>query len=293
MAASSLSYEATAGDRLGFAVFFAAALHATLLLGISFDREQRAPSKQTMEVTLAHFDDKVAPKEADFLAQANQEGSGDLEEKAELMSPEKAEFRDTVVRETARLEPETPPAVEQRSATRETVVTQNQQARLAPDQAQELKEAPETVKTKPSLMQRSLEIASLEAKYSEQRQAYAKRPRVTRLTAASTMRTVDAYYSQQWHEKVEQVGNLNYPEQARVNQVYGNLRLLVGINSDGTLREVTVLQSSGHKLLDDAAIHIVRLAAPYAPFPEELRKETDVVEIIRTWKFQQRGFTSE
>lgn len=293
MATSSTSSAVTAADRLGFTLFFAAALHATLILGIGFEAETRRPARQTMEVTLAQYDDKIKPKDADFLAQANQEGSGDLDEKKELKSPEKAEFVDPEVRETLQVQPQEATVKEQKSVNNELVVTRNQRARVVSDQPREPQEAAEARTAQPSLMQRSLEIASLEAKYSEQRQAYAKRPRVARLTAASTMRTVDAFYNQQWQEKVERIGNINYPEEARINRIYGSLRLLVAINANGTLREVTILQSSGHKILDDAAIRIVRLAAPYAPFPEELRKETDVVEIIRTWKFERHGLYSE
>lgn len=292
MAESSTSIEVNPRDRLGFALFLAAALHATVILGLVFEPEERAPTRQTLEVTLAQFDDLEEPEDADFLAQANQQGSGEQAEKAELKSPEKAEFPDTEVREIARVEPQVSKPVEAEAPPRQVVTTKAPKA-PALTESPEPKPATELDLPKPSLLQSSLEIASLEARLSEQRQAYAKRPRVTRLTAASTKRTVDAYYHQQWHERVERIGNLNYPEEARINRIYGSLRLLVAINSNGTLREVTVLQSSGHKVLDDAAIQIVRLAAPYAPFPEELRKETDVVEIIRTWRFQPKGFVGE
>ena len=88
------------------------------------------------------------------------------------------------------------------------------------------------------------------------------------------------------------VGNLNYPGEARRRNLYGELRLLVSITPDGALQEVSVLESSGHKILDDAALRIVRLAAPFAPFPEEMRKSTDVLEIIRTWQFRKGTYTS-
>ena len=91
---------------------------------------------------------------------------------------------------------------------------------------------------------------------------------------------------------METVGNLNYPEEARREQLYGSLRLMVSITPDGGLKEVRILDSSGFKVLDDAAIRIVRQAAPFAPFPEEMRQSTDVLEIIRTWQFRKNHYSS-
>ena len=94
-----------------------------------------------------------------------------------------------------------------------------------------------------------------------------------------------------WRAKVERVGNLNYPEEARRRKLAGQLVLDVALNPDGKINQITIRRSSGHKVLDDAAIRIVELAAPYAPFPEEIRAETDVLHITRTWQFlDQRVF---
>ncbi|KKM90632.1 hypothetical protein LCGC14_1236610, partial [marine sediment metagenome] len=135
-------------------------------------------------------------------------------------------------------------------------------------------------------------IASLEARFDAQKQAYARKPRVMRVTAASTLKSTNAWYVQNWVSKVTRVGNINYPTEARRAGVYGTLRMLVSMQKDGTIKEVVILHSSGSTLLDDAAIRIVRLAAPFAPFPDDMRKEVDELEIIRTWSFQQRGLTS-
>ena len=113
-----------------------------------------------------------------------------------------------------------------------------------------------------------------------------------RVTAASTLKSTNAWYVQNWVSKVTRVGNINYPTEARRAGVYGTLRMLVSMQKDGTIKEVAILQSSGSTLLDDAAIRIVRMAAPFAPFPDEMRKDVDELEIIRTWSFQQRGLTS-
>jgi protein TonB len=245
-----------------------------------------------MEITLSQFDDKEKPEEADYLAQTNQQGSGEEAEKSELTSPTQAEMTDVQVREASPLTqqyaspiPPTPPA-------RTVVSTTAKATTKTPKIIEKERETEAPVAEKRSLLQRSLEIASLEAKLDEQQKIYSKRPRITRLTAASTMKTSDAYYMKAWLEKVERIGNLNYPEKAREQSIYGSLRLLVALYADGSVKEIRVMQSSGYKLLDDSAINIVRLAAPFSPFPEEVRKERDVLEIIRTWSFQKKGLSS-
>jgi protein TonB len=143
---------------------------------------------------------------------------------------------------------------------------------------------PRTATPEPDNPEQSNEIASLEAELAQEQQAYAKRPRIHRLSAASTMRDKGAWYKDDWRKKVERVGNLNYPEEARRQQIYGSLRLMVSINRDGSLYEVLVLESSGQPLLDQAAQRIVRLAAPFQPFSGDL-SDVDRLEIIRTWRF--------
>ena len=143
-----------------------------------------------------------------------------------------------------------------------------------------------------SLLERSLEIASLEAKLDHQRQTLTKEPRTRRLTATSTRRSSDALYMNQWLRKIESVGNLNYPAEAKKQNINGKLRLLVAVKSDGTIYKLKVLETSGHKVLDDAAKNIVRQAAPFAPFPEEMRKDAEVLEIIRTWQFGNNLFAT-
>ena len=110
--------------------------------------------------------------------------------------------------------------------------------------------------------------------------------RVRRVTGVSPETPQLSYYFEAWRRKVERVGNLNYPDAARARSLYGSLRLLVAIAPDGTLSDVRVLESSGHRILDDAALRIVRLAAPFAPFPPGMRRNTDVLEIVRTWQFR-------
>ncbi|SFX39245.1 energy transducer TonB [Marinospirillum alkaliphilum] len=136
-----------------------------------------------------------------------------------------------------------------------------------------------------SLVSRSLEVARLEAELQSRESLLSERPRVRRITSGAQMSTEEALYLRQWEARVERIGNLNYPEEARRQNLGGRLRLLVVINADGSIREAQLLTSSGHRLLDDAAIRILNLAAPFAPLPESVRAEADVLEIIRTWQF--------
>tara|TARA_B110000967_G_scaffold209809_1_gene267785 strand:+ start:478 stop:1374 length:897 start_codon:yes stop_codon:yes gene_type:complete len=278
------------GDRLSFTLFLAVALHAALILGVTFTYVTSKPSTHTMEVTLAHQRAKLTPEKADFLAQLNQVGSGALEEKALMSAPTEAQFQDAEIRETSLDIPQNKSykpveqkqtAITTKAITDQTFTVDNAATETAPQRAE--------FENRKSLQTRSLEIASLEARIDRQRQVYAKRPRIKRLTSLSTAASSDAFYLNSWRRKIESVGNLNYPQEARKNKLYGSLRLVVAILPDGSLKEVEILESSGHTVLDDAAVRIVRLSAPYAPFPDELRQSTDVLEIIRTWQFRKNS----
>ena len=278
------------GDRLSFTVFLAVALHAALILGVTFTYVTSKPSTHTMEVTLAQQRAKRRPENADFLAQINQVGSGALEEKAIMTAPTVAQFQDTEIRETNQAIPQSSSykTVEQKQTAITTTAKTDHKVTVDSDATEVIPQKAE-FKKKKSLQARALEIASLEARIDHQRQIYAKRPRIKRLTSLSTASSADAFYLNSWRRKIESIGNLNYPQKARENKLYGSLRLMVAILPDGSLKEVELLESSGHQVLDDAAVRIVRLSAPYAPFPDELRQSTDVLEIIRTWQFRKNS----
>ena len=255
-----------------------------LLLGVGFTMVEPKQISKTLEITLATFKSEKKPEKADFLAQENQEGSGTLDKKAIPKTTEVAPFQDNQVKKVT-----PPPAAKpevQEAAPKAAVTTVAPKPKKAPTKKEETK-----TEVKPSVdaptfdsSQLSSDIASLEAELAKEQQLYAKRPRIHRLSAASTMRDKGAWYKDEWRKKVERIGNLNYPDEARRKQIYGNLRLMVSINRDGSLYEVLVLESSGQPLLDQAAQRIVRLAAPFAPFTGDL-SDIDRLEIIRTWKF--------
>ena len=279
-------------DRFSFTLFMALAVHAMIVLGITFAPEPPRSSAQTMEITLSQFEDEQAPEEADFLAQTNQQGSGSEEQAEEMTTPNPAQVSQP---EEAQVQPEPPSKTEpQPMQEKQVVQTEAKSSRKVEQPKERTKpvEEPVPVREKKSLMERSLEIASLEARLDAQQQAYARKPRVMRVTAASTLKSTNAWYVQNWISKVTRVGNINYPTEARRAGIYGTLRMLVSLRKDGTIKEVAVLQSSGSTVLDDAAIRIVRMAAPFAPFPDSMGEKVDELEIIRTWSFQRRGLTS-
>ncbi|MEX6501901.1 energy transducer TonB [Pseudomonas zhanjiangensis] len=288
-AAASLPETSSAGvrpaDRLGFTLFLATALHAALILGLGFGLAEPSQISKTLEITLSTFKSEQAPKQADFLAQDNQQGSGTLEHKAAPTTTEQALFQDTQVRRITPPATPQPPAVQQQ-APKAAVATRSPQTQKTPIRREQAKPTPQAPPAPVfDSAQLSAEIASLEAQLAQDIQQYAKRPKIHRLNAASTMRDKGAWYKDEWRKKVERIGNLNYPDEARRQGIYGSLRLLVSINRDGTLYEVQVLESSGQRLLDQAALRIVRLAAPFAPFTGDLA-DIDRLEIIRTWRFE-------
>jgi protein TonB len=275
-------------DRLGFTLMIAALVHLALILGVGFTYVKPEKISQTLEITLAPFKSDTKPKDADFLAQENQQGSGTLDKKAVPKTTEIAPYQDTKINKVTP-PPAAKPVVKQ-EAPKTAVATKAQAPQKTVAKREEVK--PEEVKPEEAKKaaptfdsaQLNSEIASLEAELADEQQAYAKRPKIHRLSAASTMRDKGAWYKEDWRKKIERIGNLNYPEEARRQQIYGSLRMMVSINRDGSLYEVLVLESSGQPLLDQAAQRIVRLAAPFAPFSGDLA-DIDRLEIIRTWKF--------
>ncbi|MGY4534033.1 protein TonB [Pseudomonas sp. TE3786] len=277
-------YGVRPADRLGFTLFLAAVLHAALILGVSFTLVPPSQISKTLEITLSTFKSKETPKEADYLAQDNQQGSGTLDKKAAPKTTEQALFQDKEVKRITL--PTAPAPATKQEAPKAAVATIAPKPQKTPVKREETKPQPDARKA-PAFdsEQLSSEISGLEAELAQEQQLYAKRPKIHRLNAASTMRDKGAWYKDEWRKKVERVGNLNYPDEARRQRIYGSLRLLVSINRDGSLYEVQVLESSGQPLLDQAALKIVRLSAPFSPFSGDLA-DIDRLEIIRTWRFE-------
>lgn len=287
MAAVAERPTVTANDRMLFTLFLAVVLHALLILGVGFEFPDPRPAAAALEIVLAQSRSDKAPDKADFLAQANQEGSGELDKTALPSTDELAQFEDVQIREIQPLQQTASQKTVQEPVNRIITTRSESRQQIALDQpSPDDRKVELTKEERLAMIQRSLEIASLEAQLEEQKQLHAKRPRKRQLTSVSTQESRDAYYLHGWSKKIETVGNLNYPAEARRKKIYGNLRLMVAVRADGSVQEVRILKSSGQRVLDQAAIDIVRLAAPFAPFPPEIRKDTDILEIIRTWQFE-------
>ena len=276
----------TPADRLSFTLFLAAALHASLIFGLGFQNEKPSQGARTLEVTIAHKLSDKAPDEADFLAQANQEGSGDETEKRELTTTEMAPFDDALL-ENVQLESPSTTAPNNTITQRLTLTTQGVSKRkIATEKETPRKPKPLPKKEKESLDMLSEEIASLQAKLDDQKQAYAKRPRIRTLTSVSTKAHYEALYIDSFRREVEAIGTRNFPNRALSENKFGNVRLLVTLLPSGELKsQPQVLKSSGYAFLDEAAIRSVQLAAPFSPFTSEMKQKIDILEIIRTWKF--------
>jgi protein TonB len=270
-------------DRLGLVLLISITLHLLAVFGVTFVAPQMKKSAMatSLEVVLVNSKSSSRPVQADALAQVNLDGGGNTDAERQAKSPLPVLDR---------------PQQESEAAQKQRQVSQmEQQARLLMTQVKatqhvepipaKLKpsEAP-TEKTGSDLAMRSLEAARLEAQISRDWDAYQKKPK-RNFVGARTQEYRFARYAEDWRIKVEKVGNLNYPEEAKRQKIYGSLQLIVNIKADGSVERVEIKRSSGHKELDEAAIRIVSLAAPYAAFPEDIRKDTDILGIVRTWTF--------
>lgn len=275
-------------DRLSFTIFVASMLHAILIFGVVFSAP-RVKMPHVMEVTLAQHKSKKADKNADFLADANQQGSGSLDRAALITSPQLSRFHADTIND---IQPEEQLARREASAAehkRRLTTTAPSDFQYNNRKAQKLRqEQSELREAQLAMAWQSDEISSLEARLAAKKQAYAKRPRVRAVSTVSTRYDRDAAYVDAFRARVEAIGNKNYPQLARQKKIYGHVRLMVSLLASGQVREIKVLKSSGHAILDQAALQSVRLAAPFQPFPAAIRQDTDILQIIRTWKFAER-----
>ena len=294
------------------AIWISIAIHAVILT-IHFQPELKKlkDSLPSLDVVLVNAKTKTAPDKAELLAQANLDRGGNTEANRKMKTALPAPKEKTA---EVKLQPNS----EARSATK-SAKTKAQQAREQKrvheleKQAQELltqinstkiiesnptqnaasaepELGEEKSKTKAldraALTAAALEMDRLQAQIDKQQEEYQKRPK-KKYIGARTKEYRFALYVESWRQKVERIGNVNYPEAAKTQKLYGQLRMTVGIKADGSLESVVIDQPSNHPVLDEAAKRIVELAAPYAVFPEDIKKDTDILYITRTWTFTQ------
>jgi protein TonB len=269
-------------DRLGLTLFLAFLLHAWVIYAFDFlDMREAAPIQTTrLEITLAKNPAIDAPDDFDYIAQASQEGGGESDELSRPQDENMALSPDTSTGE-APIQTAPLPTPEITEETRVVSTSgQEMQTLPIPDEAVQ----PEEDAPPADVVFERMDIARLEALNYQQREAYARRDRIKTINAR-TREAVYATYMNDWVDRVERFGNLNYPDESRINKLYGDVLLEVLIRADGSVQNINIVRSSGKVTLDDAAVRIVQLSAPYPPFSEALRKELDALRIMRTFRF--------
>ena len=263
-------------------VIFSLCVHGFVLFGIGFvlpDLRKNLDLLQPLEVVLVNSKSRSRPRKADALAQHNLDGGGNTADNKRASSPlpnlsdDKQFVQEQSTQKLQRLEQQV-----------KKLITQAKSMHSVPQELAERQRKEGSNKEGRDLVERALEIARLEAKIQRDFSAYQKSEQ-RKFVGARTQEYPYARYIEDWRIKVERIGNLNYPSQARQQRIFGKLQLTVSIKADGSIEKVEVTKSSGQRILDAAAERIVRLAAPFAPFPENIRKDTDILSIVRTWSF--------
>ena len=283
VASPALSSEPT--SHFGAALLFSLLIHAILILGIGFHFAKPAPSLPTLDVTLINTSNAETPKQADYLAQANNAGGGNSDKAHRPGAP----FSGALPLTQAGIAPQpmlpAAPAPQIASGPHiltttaaATRITQQQDTRAEPQPQARIASIP---------VQQRLAMARLTQEVRDEQEAYARRPR-RKYISANTRSVADAAYQVAWVHRIERIGNLHYPDAARRRNLHGDVVLSVTLGADGDVRGVTVNSSSGHRVLDDAATRIVHLAAPFPPIP--VAKDTGghrITELVitRTWQF--------
>lgn len=285
-AALSTDTPGLGAGHLGAALLFSVMLHAILILGIGFHFAKPAPSLPTLDVTLVNTSNAETPKQADFLAQANNAGGGNSDKAHRPGAPFSGPL--PVTQAGIAPVPVLPAAPAQQVASGPHLITTTGDAKLTVAQQQDTRAEPQPQQQVSSMpVQQRLEMARLAQEVRDEQQAYARRPR-RKYVSANTRSMADAAYQVAWVHRIERIGNLNYPDAARRRHLHGNVVLSVTVGADGQVRGIAINTSSGYRVLDDAALRIVRLAAPFPPIPAD--KDADghrITELVitRTWQF--------
>ena len=271
--------------RFKLTLALSAALHLVTFGGLHFKAPEwhKTKDRANLEVVLVNSKSVRKPIKADALAQANLDGGGNTDAKRRAQSPLPALKQDQVLREIS----EKSSQIMQKEQEARALLTRIKSTALVDQPAEKSISSntrPDENLSAADLRQRSRDMAILEAQIERNMDKAQQRPK-RQFIGARVQEYRFARYVEDWRSKVEKVGNLNYPEEARRNKIYGSLALTVSIKANGEVDSIEVSRSSGHKMLDDAATRIVRLAAPYAAFPEDIRRDTDIVSITRTWTF--------
>ena len=281
MATTAASTKVSSSDRLSFTLLLAVAAHALIILGVGFEyfKSQSAPPS-TIEVVLTKTKTEEQPDDAKVIAENNQIQSGSIDQDARPTAP-------SITKKSKQGNDETTTdEVQQRS----TKVASNEMFahRNNPDsqQVSDQQTIKQPIRISQEVVRKNQQnIARLISELSAEEQLYAKRPRINHIDTLSAKTAVEAKYIKEWVDKVEIIGNINYPSQARQRKLNGSLIMSVLVNHDGDVVSSIVQSSSGEKLLDDAAKKVVQLASPFKQFPSEMKEKYDQLMITRTWVY--------
>lgn len=270
-------------NKIGATFVFSLLVHGLLLFGIGIGYVATRPALPTLDVTLVNVANNEAPDKADFLAQANNKGGGDSDKASRPSQPFSGLL--PVPSQGLAPRPVTAATPSPQQATDQRMLTTSGQASFSvrSDTAKVARDTPDTATG--DEMRIEQEAAQLAAEVRAQSQAYAKRPH-KKFISANTKEYAYAAYMRGWVNRIERVGNLNYPEQAREQHLHGDVILTVGLNRDGSLHSIDITRSSGYAVIDKAAEAIVKLCAPFPPLPPDNKEKVDILYITRTWQFQ-------
>ena len=269
--------------RIAIAMLFSAAVHG-MVMSTKFtmiNPRLFEDNSVPMEVVLVNAKSLEAPLNPDALGQVNLAGGGNTDDDRRMKSPLPASPKTQSGNSEEAMQAQVA-QLEQRAKQLLTQLNNKASVETAPQTPP--RESPQPDINVNQIAVQAREMAQLQARVSQQWDEYQKRPRRA-FVGANVREYAFARYVEDWVAKVERIGNLNYPEAARRQGVYGSLKLTVSIYADGSIEKIDVDRPSGSKVLDAAADKIVRMGAPYAPFPEEMRKKTDILSITRTWTF--------
>ena len=273
----------TDNDRFGMTFFLATIFHGMLILGVTFTISPPADSKTApaLDIILVQTKSPNEVEKAEFLAQVSQQGGGNAEQKArpkELFSAPTLSDKPGIAKQHSVQQ------VQKQKKNEQLAMLTQSDAEYAINTEKTPVEADDDTTVDKLNTSQNTQTARLAAEISNTIELQASIDR-TKYLNSSTKEFGPAKYMREWIDRVERVGNLNYPDQARRKKLSGTLILDVVIDADGKLVKTDLRQSSGHQVLDDAARRIVRLAAPFSAFPKKLRAETDVIHITRSWEF--------
>ena len=268
-------------------------LHAVLIFATGFMMPEPNPVRKStlLDITLVNTSSEFAPKDADFIAQANQEGGGTLDEKKRITSPLASENPNTTDGDQTFASEESAPEVTPKPKPQVLTTKGNTQKKINKQITEE--EIQEPTIRNAEVSEKSEEIRMLMAETSEQEQRYARRPRIHFVDSISAKSSVEARYINNWAKKLERIGNINFPNEAIRLSLSGTLILNATLDRSGRVVEMQIDVSSGSRVLDKAALRIVKLAAPYEPLPKDIRQKYDRLNITRSMVFhKENGRTS-